>query len=376
MPAGLQSEGHQPMVHLSTSECAGQVIVAGFGAGDPPEALCELARAGKLGGFVLFRRNLGAPAQIAELTLALTSLAPADRPLWMSVDQEGGRVARLGPPVVTLPPMRVLGEIDDPTLTRDAALVLGRQLRLLGFNLDFAPVLDVDTNPDNPVIGDRSFGREAERVIVHGRAFAAGLESAGVAACGKHFPGHGDTHVDSHFALPRLMHARERLDRVELAPFTALLPELPNLMTAHVLFDALDPARPATLSPKIIRELLRGELGYGGVIWSDDLEMKAISEQCGVDEAACAAIAAGCDSVLICSNTEQVLAAQRALSARAEREPDFAERLRDAAMRSLSARMDRSAQPAAGALVEQLLGAQGAAAIETRIARARVGVAH
>jgi beta-N-acetylhexosaminidase len=329
-----------------------------------------------LGGFILFRRNLGTPAQIAELTGALTSLAPADRPLWMSIDQEGGRVARLGPPVLALPPMRVLGEIDDPALTRDAALVLGRQLRLLGFNLDFAPVLDVDTNPDNPVIGDRSFGREVERVIVHGRAFAAGLELAGVAACGKHFPGHGDTHVDSHLALPRLMHARERLDRVELAPFVALLGDLPNLMTAHVLFDALDAERPATLSPKVIRELLRGELGYRGVIWSDDLEMKAISEPYGVDEAACAAIAAGCDSVLICSNTEQVLAAQRALTLRAERDPDFAARLREAAMRSLAARANRSARPAAGAQVEQLLHAQGAAAVETRITAARGGVAH
>jgi beta-N-acetylhexosaminidase len=234
--------------------------------------------------------------------------------------------------------MRVLGEIDDANLTFDAASLLARQLRTLGFNLDFAPVLDIDTNPDNPVIGDRSFGREVGTVVKHARAFASGLAAGGVIACGKHFPGHGDTLLDSHFDLPRVSHPRERLDRLELAPFRALQSELPCIMTAHVLFDALDRDRPATLSRAIVQDVLRGELGFQGLIWSDDLEMKAISDRYGVAEAACLAIEAGCDSVLICSKPDETLAARRALELRAGRDRAFSERLRDAAARSLALR--------------------------------------
>jgi len=363
------------MVHLSTSACAGQVIVAGFDAAGPPPSLCDLTKRGELGGFILFGRNLGSPAEIVQLTERLFRLAPAGCPLWLGVDQEGGRVARLKAPVLRLPPMRVLGAIDDTTLTRDAAQVLGRQLALLGFNIDYAPVLDVDSNPDNPAIGDRSFGPEPSRVIRHGRAFAAGLRLAGVAPCGKHFPGHGDTHVDSHFELPRVAHSRERLDRIELAPFVALRDELPHLMTTHVLFEALDPDRPATLSVKIMDGLLRRELGYAGVVWSDDLEMKAITARYGIEEAACGAIAAGCDALLICSNPEYVLAAHRALTLAAERDAAFGARLREAAMRSLAARAAQPFQPAASAEVAARLAAQGAEAIEARIAAARTGVA-
>jgi beta-N-acetylhexosaminidase len=362
------------MVHLSTSACAGQVIVAGFGAGDPPTPLCDLAKRGELGGFILFRRNLGSPSEIVELTDRLFRLAPAGVRLWLGVDQEGGRVARLKAPVVTLPPMRVLGAIDDPVLTCDAAYVLGLQLAVLGFNIDFAPVLDVDSNPDNPAIGDRSFGPEPSRVIRHARAFVAGLQLAGVSACGKHFPGHGDTHQDTHFDLARLSHARERLDRIELAPFAALCGELPNLMTTHVLFEAFDAERPATLSPPIIAGLLRRELGYAGVVWSDDLEMKAITDHYGIEDAACRAIEAGCDSLLICSNLDYVLSAQRALTLRAERDPTFAARLREAATRSMNARPTRGIR-APSAEIETTLRAQGAELIEARIAAARTALA-
>ena len=355
------------MTHLSTADCAGQVIVAGFGKGDPPRGLCELARRGALGGFVLFRRNVGTPIETATLNETLRGLTPPDRPPWIAVDQEGGRVARLGGPVVRLPPMRVLGQIDDAELTREAALVLGRQLASLGFNLDFAPVLDVDTNPANPVIGDRSFGSEPERVIRHARAFAAGLAQAGVASCGKHFPGHGDTLLDSHHALPRLSHGRERLAQVELSPFAALAGELPNVMTAHVLFDAIDPACPATLSSAAVSGVLRKELGYVGHVFSDDLEMKAVSEGYGVAQAAVLAIEAGCDSVLICEHEELTLAAYEALLKRAETEPAFAQRLREAAERSLAARRRFPFQAAPVARVERRLAAQGSGELEARI---------
>jgi beta-N-acetylhexosaminidase len=326
------------MIPDSVAMLAGQALVVGFPEGPPPSELIQAARRGELGGFILFRRNLGSVAEVAELTGALARAFPDDLPPFIGVDQEGGRVARLGPPVLTLPPMRALGDVDDPALTRDAAELLGRQLALLGFNVDFAPVLDVDTNPDNPVIGDRAFGRDVDTVVRHGRAFAAGLEAGGVAACGKHFPGHGDTDLDSHLALPRLTHGPERLQRVELSPFAQLAAELPAIMTAHIVYAALDPQRPATLSPAVVTDLLRGELGYDGVVFSDDLEMGAIAERHGPGEAACEAIAAGCDVALICSRPEGFVDAHRALCARADADATFARRLRQAAARSLRLR--------------------------------------
>lgn len=359
------------MPNLTTNLCAGQVLIAGFGAGEPPPELLRMAAAGSLGGFILFRRNLGEPGEVAGLAARLHAAVPEDLPAWLGVDQEGGRVARLGAPVLRLPPMRVLGDLDDPALTGDCAALLGRQLRVLGFNLNFAPVLDVDTNPANPVIGDRSFGRTPERVIAHGAAFAAGLARAGIAACGKHFPGHGDTALDSHFQLPRLGHALERLERVELLPFAALAQRLPCIMTAHVVFDALDAGVPATLSRAVIHGLLREKLGFAGVVVSDDLEMKAISDHHGLAEAACAAIAAGCDNLLVCSSVDQLLLAREGLVRRAQADAGFAVTLRAAAERSLAARLRHRAQPAAAHAAARLLAAEDPEALERRIANAR-----
>jgi beta-N-acetylhexosaminidase len=362
------------MTQTSIAHSAGQVIVAGFSGLLPPPSLCDLARRGQLGGFVLFRRNLGTPREIAECNRSLRELAPRDGPLWIAVDQEGGRVARLGPPVLRLPPMRVLGAIDAPERTRSAARVLGAQLGLLGFNLDFAPVLDVDTNPDNPVIGDRSFAREEDAVVRHARAFAQGLADAGIASCGKHFPGHGDTATDSHLTLPRLTHTPERVDRVELAPFVALSRELPCIMTAHIVFEALDPERPASLSRVLVTELLRGKLGFTGIIFSDDLEMKAVSETYGVAQAACLAIEAGADQVLVCHEERLTLETHAALIQRAERDRAFELQLQAAAERSLAARRHYPPQRFAvsPAHIERRLGAQGALEIERQIASAQL----
>ena len=234
-------------------------------------------------------------------------------------------------------------------LTRTAARVLGRQLAALGVNLDFAPVLDVHTNPKNEVIGDRAFGTEPEVVARHGRAFAAGLADAGLLACGKHFPGHGDTVEDSHFELPALPHAMARLEEVELAPFRAAASELGSIMTAHIVFRALDPGRPATLSP-IVLGLLREQLGFSGLIVSDDLEMNAIAERWPAGEAAVDAIAAGCDVLLICKRTELVAEARQAMAERARKDDRFAQRLAEAAGRVRAARAKLACAPSAEAL--------------------------
>jgi len=358
----------------STAQAAGQVLVAGFPEPDPPPRLLEALGRGRLGGVILFRRNVGEPAEVARRIARVVEAAPADLPPLVAVDQEGGRVARLGEPVLKLPPMRALGRLDDPDLTRRAAQVLGDQLAALGFNCDFAPVLDVDTNPDNPVIGDRSFAADPDGVVRHGLAFAEGLRAAGVLPCGKHFPGHGDTELDSHLALPRLTHDRARLDAVELVPFRRSAGRVPMLMTAHVVFDALDPGVPATLSRRVVEGLLRQELGWDGVVVSDDLEMRAVSDHWGVPEAAVRAIDAGCDALLVCSDVDLLFEAHRALVDRAERDEAFARRLHRAAARFVSLRAEAPAAPItdAGALHARL-SSEGARALAAELAERLAG---
>jgi beta-N-acetylhexosaminidase len=255
-------------------------------------------------GAILFKRNVGTAEETAALCRELKTRA--GRPFILSVDQEGGRVARLrGAPFTSLPPMRELGQRGDAAQVERVGRLLAHELRALGFDWDFAPVLDVDTNPANPVIGDRSFSRDAEEVARLGVALARGLEAGGVASCGKHFPGHGDTTSDSHLTLPRLPHDLERLRRVELVPFRAFAQaKLASLMTAHVLFDALDPGVPATMSERVLRGVLREELGFDGVLVSDDLEMKAIADHYSVEEATVQGTLAGVDLFLVCHHAD------------------------------------------------------------------------
>jgi len=283
-------------------EVAGLFCV-GFQGTAPSKEVLELVARG-VHGVILFARNVQAAEQVAELVAALKRAA--GRPLLVSVDQEGGRVARLRAPqgFTELPPMRAVGATGDAALAREVGALLGRELRAVGIDQDYAPVVDVDTNPANPVIGDRALSRDAAEVGRMGAALAAGIQSAGVAACAKHFPGHGDTSQDSHRDLPRLPHALERLERVELPPFRALARAgVASVMTAHVVFEALDPRRPATLSPEVMR-LLRERVGFDGCCVSDDLEMKAVAEHFPPEEAVPGALAAGVDALLVCHSAE------------------------------------------------------------------------
>lgn len=289
-----------------------RMFMVGF-PGQTPDADFRALVADGIFGAIFFKRNVGGPEQTAALCREVKSLA--GRPLILSVDQEGGRVARLrGGPFTSLPPMRALGEQDDEALVERAGRLLAFELRAVGFDWDFAPVLDVDTNPANPVIGDRSFHRTAQRVGRLGVALGRGLEAGGVASCGKHFPGHGDTSQDSHLTLPRLPHALERLREVELVPFQAFArAQLASIMTAHVLFDAIDPGVPATMSAPVMSGLLRHELGFEGVLVSDDLEMKAIADHYGVAEAAVLGARAGVDLFLVCHHASEQRAAIEAV---------------------------------------------------------------
>ena len=287
----------------------GQLLIGSLAGPTITPEVRSLAREFSLGGVVLFSRNIEAPEQVAELSIDLQTLA-LEFPLWVSVDQEGGRVARLRKPFTEWPPMAVLGRSGSVDLASRFAAALAAELRAVGITLDYAPVLDIHTNPKNPVIGDRALADDADLVARLGEAIVRGLQDNGVAACGKHFPGHGDTSVDSHLDLPLVEHPPDRIRRVECVPFRAAIrADVAFIMTAHVLVPALDQERPATLSPRIVQAVLRDELGYRGVILSDDLEMKAIAQSYEVPEAAVQAVMAGCDALLVCSGDADVQAA-------------------------------------------------------------------
>ncbi len=287
----------------------GQLLIAGFDGQQVPVELRSLAREFGLGGVILFARNVGEPEQVAELCYESARLVP-ELPAWVSIDQEGGRVARLKAPFTEWPPMATLGRSGNVQLAGRFARALALELKAVGITLDYAPVLDIHTNPKNPVIGDRALSDKAEEVARLGAAIVAALQVEGVAACGKHFPGHGDTQADSHVELPLVEHPLDRLRSVEFVPFKAAIAAgVATMMTAHVFMPALDEQRPATLSRRIVFDLLRDELGFDGVILSDDLEMKAIAATYAVPSAAVLAIAAGCDGVLICSGDHGIQAA-------------------------------------------------------------------
>jgi len=311
--------------------CAGLFTVALEGPSPSAEVRELLARGAA--GVILFSRNVESAEQVAALSAALKR--EAGRPLLLSVDQEGGRVMRLKARhgFTELPPMRALGALGDADLARQLGALLGRELRAVGIDLDYAPVVDVDTNPRNPVIGDRAFSSDPAVVARLGAALAEGLQSAGVAACAKHFPGHGDTSQDSHLELPRLPHGLERLRAVELPPFQALArAEVAAVMTAHVVFEALDPGRPATLSARALR-LLRQECGFDGPVLADDLEMKALSAHYPVEEIVLEAVNAGVDGFLLCHGVEVQREALEALRRGVERGRVSRERLAEARAR-------------------------------------------
>jgi beta-N-acetylhexosaminidase len=287
----------------------GQLLIGSLPGTTITAEMRSLAREFSLGGVILFSRNIEAAEQVAELAHDVQQLSAA-LPLWVSVDQEGGRVARLKEPFTVWPPMAVLGRCGDEALASRFAAALAAELRAVGITLDYAPVLDIHTNEKNPVIGDRALSADAEMVGRLGAAIVRGLQEHGVAACGKHFPGHGDTSVDSHLELPLVEHPPDRIRRVECVPFrAAIAADVAFIMTAHILVPALDEKSPATLSRAIVYDLLRDELGFEGVILSDDLEMKAIAATYQVPDAAVQALRAGCDGLLVCSGQPEVQSA-------------------------------------------------------------------
>jgi beta-N-acetylhexosaminidase len=273
------------------------VLQPGFTGTSAPSWL--LRRLGEgLASVGLFGRNIASPAQLAALTAQLR--AERDDVL-VAIDEEGGDVTRLEVRTgSSFPGNHALGAVDDVTLTRAVAHELGSRLAACGVNLNWAPSADINSNPGNPVIGVRSFGADTSLVARHTAAYVSGLQSAGVAACTKHFPGHGDTAVDSHHALPRIDADLSVLQARELLPFRAAIEAGTRaVMSAHILVPALDSAYPATLSRRVLTGLLREELGYDGLIVTDGMEMQAISATYGIERGSVLAIAAGADAICV-----------------------------------------------------------------------------
>ncbi|MFF1296465.1 MULTISPECIES: glycoside hydrolase family 3 protein [unclassified Streptomyces] len=273
------------------------VLQPGFTGTTAPDWL--LRRLGEgLASVGLFGRNIDSPDQLAALTAQLR--AERDDVL-VAIDEEGGDVTRLEVRTgSSFPGNHALGAVDDVDLTREVASELGRRLAACGVNLNWAPSADVNSNPDNPVIGVRSFGASADLVARHTAAYVTGLQSAGVAACTKHFPGHGDTAIDSHHALPRIDVDLPVLMSRELSPFRAAIAAGSRaVMSAHILVPALDPEHPATLSHRVLTDLLRGELGYDGLIVTDGMEMRAIADTYGIERGSVLAVAAGADAICV-----------------------------------------------------------------------------
>jgi len=294
-------------------------------------------------GVILFGRNLDSPGQTRDLLARVRDLLPP--PTLLALDQEGGRVSRLEPWIGVTPSAADLARSGEAAVTRFAEAT-GRGLKSLGFNIDFAPVVDLCLPDATNGIGNRSFGIDPERAAALAGAFLAGLQRTGVAGCLKHFPGLGPTSVDSHERLPTVHHDRQRLEREDLAPFRILGPTAASVMVGHGHYPALDPIpdRPATLSPTIVTDLLRDRIGYRGLVVTDDLLMGAVTELDENGDAAVSAIEAGCDLLLYCTDLDRAERAVAALASRAANDTAMAARLEEAAR---SVRTFAGAWPAA-----------------------------
>ncbi|GIV18521.1 MAG: beta-hexosaminidase [Armatimonadota bacterium] len=331
--------------NLSLLERIGQVLCFGWQGDTSEEARTvnaharALVREMQVGGVVLLGRNVD-PANPQQIRHTLAELQRLSRiPLFIAIDQEGGTVNRLRAPFHEFPGNMALGATRNPDYACRQAQVQARELLALGINWNFAPVMDVNNNPDNPIIGVRSYGADPELVAQMGTAAIRGYQQTGLLACAKHFPGHGDTSVDSHLALPVIPGDRQRLESVELVPFRAAIAAgVGAIMTTHILFPALDAERPATLSRNILTGLLREQLGYNGLVITDCLEMKAIADTVGTARGAVEALKAGADMVLIGHTLEVQRAAVQAIREAVDSGDLPEERLNEAVSRVLAAK--------------------------------------
>lgn len=286
---------------MSLEEKIGQLLIVGVEGLNFSEKEDYQLKTNKVGGFILFSRNIEEEGQFLKLLNQLKLGNNKDIPLFLAIDEEGGMVSRLSSLYGNLPDAKALGDLDLEDISYEYGTILGKRLKGLGLNLNFAPILDINSNSSNPVIGRRAFSHRADMVIKHGMEVIKGLEDENIIPTVKHFPGHGDTSVDSHVSLPLVNKSKADLLQMELKPFIKAIDEdIDMIMIAHILYPKLDPDNPSTMSGPIIKNLLRDELGYKNIIISDDMTMGAISENYSIGEASVKFLKNGGDILLIC----------------------------------------------------------------------------
>ena len=338
---------------MSTEQKVSQLLVAGIEGTQLGQDAVQAVQDYQVGGVILFGRNVESAWQLAELTNGLKDLNGDYTPLFLCVDQEGGRVDRMPPEVERTPSAWSVGQtLDTEGVGAAYGALLAEECAAFGFNMDFAPSLDIWSNPDNTVIGDRAFGNDWEWTAFFGMSAVESMEEqGGVIPVVKHFPGHGDTSVDSHVALPVVDKSLEELWQSELVPFNMTLnqedyfgaqagPSAPAVMVAHILLSQVDPDYPASLSHRVVTGLLREEMDFDGVVCTDDLTMGAVSNTYGMGEAAVLAVEAGCDLLLVCHGADNLTAARDALMEAADSGRISPERLDESVKRILSLKVE------------------------------------
>lgn len=309
----------EQLAAMTVEEKVGQLLIGGFEGTEIGDQATRLVQEYQVGGLILYGRNIAGAGQLVTLTNGLKALNGDGIPLFLSIDQEGGGVDRMPPEVRRTPGAYCVGQTGSVPAAQSYGDVLAAECAAFGLNLDFAPVLDVWSNPGNTVIGQRAFSADARTVAGLGPAAARRMMDQGIIPAVKHFPGHGDTAVDSHVGLPVVDKSPEELEETELIPFRAAIQsagtdgQVPAVMVAHILLTQLDPERPASLSPAVVTGLLREELGFAGAVLTDDLTMGAVTQSYGLGEAAVLAVEAGCDILLVCHGPDSVPAVRTAL---------------------------------------------------------------
>jgi beta-N-acetylhexosaminidase len=301
-PPALTQEFIQiKLKQMSTNEKIGQMVLAGIDGTTMNAQTQALIQDYQVGGIIFYKVNLANTKQAVELINSLKETNSRNSiPLWLSLDEEGGRVTRLPDELHKFPTNAVIGHANNEKFSFAVGSTMGQELRAYGLNMDFAPVLDINSNPDNPVIGNRSFGVNASIVSKLGVQTMKGLQSQSVVSVVKHFPGHGDTSVDSHIGLPVVQHDLNRLRKLELVPFAdAIKSKADAVMAAHILLPKIDAKSPASFSKAIITGILRNELGFQGLVISDDMTMGAVSKNYELGEAVIKAVQAGIDVILV-----------------------------------------------------------------------------
>lgn len=297
---------------MSLDEKIGQLVISGFYDTNLDENILKLIKENKISGVILFNRNVKDSNTLLALNNRLKESNKNNKlPLFISVDEEGGSVTRMPSDIKRLPSNKYIGSLNNKDLSYKVGEILGEQLSYFGFNMNFAPVLDINSNPNNPVIGNRSFGNNKDIVASLGTSTMKGIQSKNIISVVKHFPGHGDTSVDSHINLPVVNYDINRLNSFEFVPFkTAIQNEADAVMVGHILLPKIDSKYPSSMSYEIVTNILRKDLGFNGLVVSDDMTMGAITENYSIEEASIKSINAGVDLLLVCQkyeNTENVI---------------------------------------------------------------------